>query len=144
MWDVWFHSQIVYSNIEHLSNIDCQILMRYIDFCDDRGFKKFSRNLDGSLSNETSWAQKLETLMILVSNYDILLWVEQIWFNILFPKDQGSWSIAVTVPVFKISTYYKTFYYKNYQKGKACLLVFLISNIRLINILSNLLNFYFK
>ena len=22
MWDVWFHSQIVYSNIEHLSNID--------------------------------------------------------------------------------------------------------------------------
>ena len=81
----------------------CQILMRYIDFCDDRGFKKFSRNLDGSLSNETSWAQKLETLMILVSNYDILLWVEQLWFNILFPKDQGSWSIAVTVPVFKIS-----------------------------------------
>ena len=22
MWDVWFHYQIVYSNIEHLSNID--------------------------------------------------------------------------------------------------------------------------
>ena len=22
MWDVWFHGQIVYSNIEHLSNID--------------------------------------------------------------------------------------------------------------------------
>ena len=65
---------------------------------------------------------------------------------ILFPKEQGLWSIAVTVPVFKISIprLFTTKITKSYPFGNFCLFVFLISNIHLINTLSNLLNFYFK
>ena len=86
------------------------------------------------------------TLMLIVLNYDILLWVEQLWFNLLFPENQGSWSIAVTVPSFKISIPEpaKTFYYKNDQKVKTCKFVFLKNNIHLINTLSILLNFDLK
>ena len=44
VWDVWFDSQIVYSKIEHLSNIDEIILYRfYLNQATVNAFQKGQR-----------------------------------------------------------------------------------------------------